>query len=344
MKNLHRAVVASLITFALSGCFEENIIETVKGLTFSTIDPTLTLGNALDTRKMCKEVKWWLATDDRKREVVNYSCDLSGVTDYFTQWNDDAINKYLADNEGRLKQVKLDAENAKKDAALRQKYFSFVERLDKQNVIAALARVKKNTPAITVMSRFAFEPDDDRAEKIGIPAEVMDSFTIGSKFYTKELSKKEYGADFSVTYFNTFMMRDFEELIDGLNAGKTILELIEAQKEAANIADADAAEAEGKAETLEYQFTKEGIAYRRQTLEANQPIKVVQHLVFAPTETTPVLLSCEFDFYTPNSKEKVAYKKVVSNGSTCLVETYKSEYDKFYNDMFKTIYLEQKGL
>lgn len=82
MKLMHHAVLAlaTLVAIgALTGCGDNKQVSEVKALPFA--DTNMTVGNALDTRKLCASVKWTTLRDDRNQTVVQYDCEWKGVKD-----------------------------------------------------------------------------------------------------------------------------------------------------------------------------------------------------------------------------------------------------------------------
>lgn len=342
MKNFNRAVLVTLIASALTGCFGEDKIKEVKGLTYDNIDPTNTLGNALDTRKMCKETKWEAGKDERKREVVTYTCELTGYEVYFSQWNDNYVGQLAAINLPKLEQAKRDYDRVKEDKKNDLHYFAFVEKMGKQNVIPALALVKKKTPSIVSIANFAMDQTAERAKEIGVPEENIPAFVTASKLYTSALESKEYGDDFIPIFVNRGYRSSFEAIIDAVNEGKTAGDVIEIQKKELYNSDKNIADAKEALDKIESVASVAGLEKIRQSWEANQPVKIVQRIVYATSSVNPQLLTCEFEFYTPNSKSAIAYKKKVESNTTCLQISYQSGYSKFYTDMLGKVFVDQK--
>lgn len=60
----------------LAGCGDNTNIQQVKEMvTFN--DNTITVGNALDHRSVCEKVKWETVNDERHRDIVRYTCQIS---------------------------------------------------------------------------------------------------------------------------------------------------------------------------------------------------------------------------------------------------------------------------
>lgn len=65
-----------LIPFILSGCGESEQVKKVKSFVYDAIDSSITVGNALDNRPICKSTDWKAFKGDRNRDIVEYRCHL----------------------------------------------------------------------------------------------------------------------------------------------------------------------------------------------------------------------------------------------------------------------------
>jgi len=76
---LAKAFVTACVV-GLAGCTDGDISR-VKNMTFD-VDPSYTVGQAFDHRKVCESVTWDTIKDERGRKVVEYRCSFKGVKDY----------------------------------------------------------------------------------------------------------------------------------------------------------------------------------------------------------------------------------------------------------------------
>lgn len=67
--------------FLLSGC-GDNAIETVKD-SHLDIDPSLSISQALDHRKICETTSWESFKDQKERNIVQYKCEIKNTTSFF---------------------------------------------------------------------------------------------------------------------------------------------------------------------------------------------------------------------------------------------------------------------
>lgn len=71
-----------LSTFALlAGCLDNNI-DTVREARFD-MEPSFTIGQALDNRPLCQSHSWDEVQDSKNRTVVEYRCEIKGAREYF---------------------------------------------------------------------------------------------------------------------------------------------------------------------------------------------------------------------------------------------------------------------
>jgi len=72
MKICSIVTLAVLAAMTLAGCGNSDISK-VKAMKLDA-DPTYTIGQAFDNRKVCDSVKWDTLTDTRGRKLVEYRC------------------------------------------------------------------------------------------------------------------------------------------------------------------------------------------------------------------------------------------------------------------------------
>ncbi len=75
----------------LSACGDSQNITQLKAHIFR-FDDSIKLGNALDSRKMCSDTNWVEATDNRHREVIVYTCELTKFESFYREFIDKDIN------------------------------------------------------------------------------------------------------------------------------------------------------------------------------------------------------------------------------------------------------------
>lgn len=101
-----------LSTFALlAGCFDNNI-DTVREARFD-MEPSFTIGQALDNRPLCQSHNWDEVQDSKNRTVVEYRCEIKGAREYFAKQFvslSEKINSRFDDKEAR---VEADLKSAK---------------------------------------------------------------------------------------------------------------------------------------------------------------------------------------------------------------------------------------
>lgn len=77
--------IVCIAVLALSGCGDSKQVTEVKALPFSydsryVQDPNMTVGQVLDTRKICDSVNWSVQQTDRNQTFVEYDCIYKGIS------------------------------------------------------------------------------------------------------------------------------------------------------------------------------------------------------------------------------------------------------------------------
>lgn len=65
-----------IVVLLLTACDNSENIKRVKALIYPQFDKTITVGNALDNRDLCKIVNWKSLKDEKQRDIVEYNCNL----------------------------------------------------------------------------------------------------------------------------------------------------------------------------------------------------------------------------------------------------------------------------
>jgi hypothetical protein len=81
----------------LAGC-QSHDVSVVKGEKFDA-DPSMSIGQALDSWKVCESTKWTSSKDDRGRDVVEYRCDFRGYKDFAKEAQARMVDVYKTDGE-----------------------------------------------------------------------------------------------------------------------------------------------------------------------------------------------------------------------------------------------------
>lgn len=77
----------------LSGCWGRGDIRVVKDSVWTAM-PDTTIGKALDSRSLCKSTGWRAFDDERKRRIVEYTCEYKGVKEYLARENQRVADQY----------------------------------------------------------------------------------------------------------------------------------------------------------------------------------------------------------------------------------------------------------
>lgn len=93
-----RSIIAISFALGLSGCHSN--ISRVKDMKLDA-DPSLTIGQAFDNRKICRSVEWKEFTDEQKRKVVEYACTMNGVDEAVAAYRKKKVQDLIHDMENQ---------------------------------------------------------------------------------------------------------------------------------------------------------------------------------------------------------------------------------------------------
>jgi hypothetical protein len=97
----------------LQGC-DGSTIDSVKNYVYD-FDTSMSVGNALDHRKICSDTKWKSFKDERGRTIVEYRCDLKGVSEYSQKTKNlalDSLKQSIKQHQDNLVHIKDNIEGA----------------------------------------------------------------------------------------------------------------------------------------------------------------------------------------------------------------------------------------
>ncbi|KMQ76396.1 hypothetical protein [Marinobacter subterrani] len=119
----------------VAGCGSSNI-DLVKESAF-IVDDTYTVAQALDGRSICSDHSWEEYEDSRGRVIVEYRCDIRGVSEYFSQTKDEvdqALSRSLGyrvqELEKEIKWIKAQLDEAPSITSEAIKQFKDTDRLE----------------------------------------------------------------------------------------------------------------------------------------------------------------------------------------------------------------------
>jgi hypothetical protein len=116
--NLRKLLLATLLPGALTGCNEA--IDTVKSARMA-INDQYTVDEAFSNRDICNSVDWEVVTDDRRRELVQYTCHIADIETYYENEWQRQKNYLVHELESKQPQIKpfLDGERQELESAER---------------------------------------------------------------------------------------------------------------------------------------------------------------------------------------------------------------------------------
>lgn len=117
----------------------DNSIEKVKSMVTS-VDDSITIGNAYDNRKICKSIDWKEYKDERDRDIVKYTCELSSddanaSIDYYLN---DAFNKTTVIYDKDIKKINEDIEKTNSYISNLTANLKYLQILKDSNLVDSL--------------------------------------------------------------------------------------------------------------------------------------------------------------------------------------------------------------
>lgn len=325
---------------------KSELIEKVKAYIYDDVDPTLKVGSALKTRRVCEGVEWAERVDHRERDTAVYSCTHRGYEDYFDNLESNRLGQYVQKAEAGIPALKEKAEKALDAFNSYSWYLSFIERLQEKGLIDGLIKIKNEESSDYRYLSYLISPNKeqyltDRTPEIketyiGV-FNILDSM-LGSNEVGETVDMSEVHMDERERLYDDIVNNGFKEFIDAIAEKGNAEEAIEFANGKAKVLSDELNEASGQLETLEYQLTNEGMESRVAAWTVDRPVNVVSSISFAMGKDRPYVVGCTVSFYTSESPEKPVFIKSINNANTCLTENYKEDYDAFYHNAFEQFY------
>lgn len=326
------------LSILLVGCGDSSNVTSVKNSIFKLIDPTITVGNALDTRVMCSSVKWSDLKDDRNRTIVRYECKLKGYDSYYESFLN-ASMKEISSNINAIDQKEIDVNKINEELENKVK-----ETNNYYNALVAIGGDELQRYVNIFKVNNNLKPTDDWKYNFIINnrlSEYRESANVDDYNELIRLQEKitrvfgEYGI--SSEEFNKYQQwphnGGFPEGLVSF-ADKSLSELNDINKNYINRVN----------ETI--QNNKNIITRSRENIKAAENniskkssiIKeqdIVQTIDFSLDGDIPIVIGCNFTFLNNND---VIFN---SNKPQCLNMAYESVFNESYREMF---YYEYKWI
>jgi hypothetical protein len=158
----------------LTGCSSD--ISTVKSQKFS-YDPSLTIGQAFDNRKICQSVDWKELKDDRGRNVVEYRCTFKGVD----EWMKKVVSIRKSESEEIANEGKADCQKIT-DQKSNEECLKKVDEVLQKNLSASIP----SNPATKFQEVFQWSVSDNKEVTLLYAGQewlYKDGKTIQNKIY-----------------------------------------------------------------------------------------------------------------------------------------------------------------
>ncbi|EJO1873261.1 hypothetical protein NRC09_003257 [Salmonella enterica] len=312
--------------FFVTACGDSEKIESLKSHVFNYIDNSISLGNALSSRKMCSSTKWEEFKDDRNRDAVRYKCDLTNYSDIFEGFVDSDLNFYRT-------KISTNIENNNKLISL---YNERITQLD--NLTSAINKIKSknidkeynniSTELGYDTHNYDFLFDDSRGYIVN---EYRDK-DLQAKLVTLEDEIRNIVVQSGVKkefYYDLGLSRSYTDNIDYLKISDSDLNDIFKSK-LKNYNDA-IDEAEKNIKTQE-DFLKEREEALSTVRNKMLPKNISQTVVFSTDNKEPTPTQCTFKFTFKGEKD------IDFTPDGCFSMSYESEYNQSYIDMFHMIF------
>lgn len=328
------AAVLGLLCLTLTGCWSNNTsrnINLVKQSVYSGIQNGVTVGEALNNRKICKKPIWIDTLNDIGDPVVEYRCELVDYKSFYTSVNKEHLNDKLAKvQESRYNAVRMISEGEERLTELGYRSMQFdvfknaVYYIKEKGLAKSYKQATRKLGIKNIDYRFIF--DERRKYKITNP----NNKTQANVAYLENLIQyvfKNYGIE--KEYYDTLGLNL------SLEYGKDILNLSDV--ETINYFERAHMDINRKMEDIrkEVDIHREALyqlRFANEIVEDYVPKKVEQVVRFNIITGRPVPYYCNFEFDSiPKTEENTSI-----HFSYCLKMTY----DKDYNESFKQLFVE----
>lgn len=195
--------------FLLSGCGESESISLLKGQVINQLDPTRTLGNALENRPRCSSYSWSENTDSAGRNVATYTCKMkpensnsilqasfdqmikdtkSAISTYNWQLerleksplctSNDTYNTKACDGQksGKLEQITVSENGIKRFQNLKDNEISAVSQVISWSILK-----KDPFSAVMLSAKYVVKMDDGAVHDLDQASETLSDVYVGDE-------------------------------------------------------------------------------------------------------------------------------------------------------------------
>lgn len=212
--------VLLLTPLLLAACGESDDVAVIKNQVINELDPSRTLGNALEYRDRCSSYGWEESTDSAGRNVVTYTCQMKAKNsnvilqssfDQMIDSTESSISTYktliamaakaapcIYDDEysvracelmrnGKLKEIAASEEGIKRFEALKDNDIDKVTQVISWSVV-------RNTPPSAVMlsAKYIITMDDGKVHELKQGREVLSDVYINNENFSPVINMARY--------------------------------------------------------------------------------------------------------------------------------------------------------
>lgn len=318
-----------LLMVIISGCSDNENITYVKQHVFNYIDNAISVGNALDSRKMCSSTKWIQITDKRNRNVIEYTCELSGfyplferlIRDDFVRKENDELSliKIRENNLASAKNMILQLNNLKSALSeLKEK-----KLLSEYVRLATLPHLVHSSGLYAVDglydARFIFEEQNGHRIRDNHQEDDKKIILIENKIrdiIKNHGVKSEYFYALPLSTNNFLAITDKERESKVEEYLKEYRDIVIKNNSSINIL---------KAKISKYKIIQSDLEKKA------REVKGTQHVVFSIDNKEPIPVECFFLFEVGDTN---TFKVNLEN---CFSMAYESNYNKRYESLFKYV-------
>lgn len=316
------------------GCGDSSNVTSVKGMVLDYVDNSITLGNALDTRKICSSVKWDEYKDSRNREIVRYTCVFNEYKNYFSDYvnlSEIEVSNYsnkINSQAQETEKIEINLKNRIKEAT---NYYNAVMSIDDDVLDKYKGYFSFDRSKPIIDGKYDFLLSDEIATyREGTNKEEYDDLIKLQKIILSVFEKKGITKDKFNEYqqwpqnggFPSGLVLFADNSKDNVRATyNSYMENINNTIEQNNKLITDA--------NINIKKQQERISNSKDVIES---LKIEQVIEFSINEGEPVIMGCDFEFY--NGSKPIGK----ANNLNCLRMAYDDSYNDNYINLFKFAY------
>lgn len=136
-----KSILPLVLSSLLAGCGDDSVNLVQDSYTY--LNETLTIGQALNNRSICQKVDWSNFEDDKGRTIVEYKCYLNGAAEYFNTLKAGQISRAESSYTNRIEYAKETYERALQSITYNLKELKKLQE-ERKGYAAKLAEAQAN--------------------------------------------------------------------------------------------------------------------------------------------------------------------------------------------------------